>query len=53
MDAVFEMYAAKKLEVLIRPAYTVEGSAEAHRDLESRTSAGKLLLSVRAKHGAN
>lgn len=47
MDAVFAMYAAKNLEVLIRPAYALENAAEAHRDLESRKSTGKLLLSVR------
>jgi NADPH2:quinone reductase len=46
MDAVFEMYAAKSLKVLIRPAYALEDAAEAHRDLESRKSTGKLLLSV-------
>ena len=46
MDAVFEMYAAKNLEVLIRPAYALEDAAEAHRDLESRKSTGKLVLSV-------
>jgi NADPH2:quinone reductase len=46
MDAVFEMYATKDLEVLIRPAYALEDAAEAHRDLESRKSTGKLVLSV-------
>lgn len=46
MGAVFEMYAAKNLEVLIRPAYALEDAAEAHRDLESRKSTGKLVLSV-------
>jgi NADPH2:quinone reductase len=46
MDAVFGMYLAKGLEVLIRPAYTLEDAAEAHRDLESRKSTGKLVLSV-------
>ena len=46
IDAVFEMYATKNLEVLIRPAYALEDAAEAHRDLESRKSTGKLLLSV-------
>jgi NADPH2:quinone reductase len=47
MDAVFEMYLAKELEILIKPAYALEDAAEAHRDLESRQSSGKLLLSVR------
>jgi hypothetical protein len=47
MDAVFGMYLAKDLEVLIRPAYAVEDAAEAYRDLESRKSTGKLVLSVR------
>jgi NADPH2:quinone reductase len=45
MDAVFEMYLPKELEVLIRPAYALEDAAEAHRDLESRKSTGKLVLS--------
>jgi hypothetical protein len=37
-----EMYLAKELEVLV----TLENAAEAHRDLESRRSTGKLVLSV-------
>jgi NADPH2:quinone reductase len=46
MDAVFQMYLAKKLEVLIRPAYALKDAAEAHRDLESRKTTGKLVLSI-------
>jgi len=46
MDAVFEMYIAKELEVLIKPAYALEDAAEADRYLESRKSTGKLLFSV-------
>jgi NADPH:quinone reductase-like Zn-dependent oxidoreductase len=46
MDPVFEMYLAKELEVLIGPAYPLEDAAEAHRDLESRKSTGKLVLTV-------
>ena len=46
MNAVFEMYLAKELEVLIGPAYDLEDAAEAHRDLESRKSTGKRVLSV-------
>jgi NADPH2:quinone reductase len=46
MDPVFEMYLAKKLEILIGPAYTLEHAAEAHSDLESRKSTGKLVLSI-------
>jgi NADPH:quinone reductase len=46
MDPVFGMYLAKELEVLINPAYTLENAAEAHRNLESRKSTGKLVLSV-------
>jgi NADPH2:quinone reductase len=46
MDAVFAMYATERLEVLVRPAYALEAAAEAHRDLESRKSIGKLVLSV-------
>jgi NADPH2:quinone reductase len=45
-DAVFEMYVAETIEVLIHPAYALEHAAEAHRYLESRKSAGKLLLSI-------
>src|SRR5258705_220118 len=45
MDAVFEMSLAKGPEVLIRPAYAIEDAAEARGDLESRTSAGKLVIS--------
>ena len=46
IDAVFKMYAAKTLEVLIGPSYALEDAAEAHRDLESRKSTGKLILRV-------
>ena len=46
MSPVFAMYAAKQLELLIRPAYALEDAAKAHRDLESRKSTGKLVLSV-------
>jgi NADPH2:quinone reductase len=46
MEPVFEMYVAKKLEVLIAPAYSLKDAAEAHRDLESRKSTGKLVLSI-------
>jgi hypothetical protein len=31
---------------LIRPAYALENAAEAHEDLESRKSTGKLVLSI-------
>jgi NADPH2:quinone reductase len=46
MDAVFKMYLAKELEVLIKPAYALKDAADAHRDLESRKSTGKLVLSI-------
>jgi NADPH2:quinone reductase len=46
MDAVFEMYTRKELEVLVKPAYALEEAAAAHRDLESRKSTGKLVLAV-------
>ena len=46
MDAVFGMYLAKDLEVLIRPAYALEDAAEAHRDLERRKSNGKRVSSI-------
>jgi NADPH2:quinone reductase len=43
MDAVFGMYLDKELEVTIKPPYALENAAEAHRDLESRKSTGKLF----------
>jgi NADPH:quinone reductase len=46
INAVFEMYMAKTLEILIGPSYALGDAAEAHRNLESRRSTGKLLLSV-------
>jgi NADPH2:quinone reductase len=46
MDALFDMYLAKEPEVLVRPAYALEDAAEAHRELESRKSTGKLVLSI-------
>jgi NADPH:quinone reductase len=46
IDAAFEMYADKPLEVLIGPSYVLKDATEAHRDLESRKSTGELLLSV-------
>jgi hypothetical protein len=46
MDAVFEMHLTKKLGVLIRPVYALEDAAEARRDIDSRGSTGKLVLSV-------
>jgi NADPH2:quinone reductase len=46
MGAIFERYIAKELKVLIKPAYALEDGAEANRDLESRRSTRKLLLSV-------
>jgi NADPH:quinone reductase len=46
MDAVFGMYLSKDLEVLIRPPYALEDAAEAHRDLGSRKSTGKLVSSI-------
>jgi NADPH:quinone reductase len=52
MNAIFDMYLAKKLEVLIGPAYPLEDAAEAHRDLENRKSTGKLVLSIGAENGA-
>jgi hypothetical protein len=33
MDAVFEMYLAKELEVVVRTAFAVENAGEAHMDL--------------------
>jgi NADPH:quinone reductase len=46
INAVFEMHMAKTLEILIVPSYALGDAAEAHRNLESRRSTGKLVLSV-------
>jgi len=46
INAVFEMYKSETLEVLIGPSYALEDAAEAHRNLESRNSTGKLVLSA-------
>jgi NADPH2:quinone reductase len=46
ISAVFEMYTAKILEILIGPSYALGDAAEAHRNLESRRSTGKLVLHV-------
>lgn len=53
MNAVFEMYLAKELKVLIGPAYALEDAAETHRDLESRKSTEKLYFLLRDEREAN
>src|SRR5712671_318851 len=42
--AVFEMIRAGKLKLRIEHVYPLEEAAQAHRDLESRKTMGKLLL---------
>jgi hypothetical protein len=46
MDAVFGMYLAKDLEVLIRPAYALEEAAEAHRDPRVESPLESLCFSI-------
>ena len=43
-DAVLSMVATGELAVRIHARYPLERAIEAHRDLESRTTSGKLLL---------
>jgi hypothetical protein len=45
MDAVFGVF-SQRPEYFIRPACALEDAAEAHRDLESRKSAGKIVSSI-------
>ncbi len=45
---VFGWLASGKLELRIEKTYPLAGAAEAHRDLESRRMAGKLLLAPQA-----
>jgi NADPH2:quinone reductase len=45
-DAVFTMYKAAQLKVLISHVYALEDVGKAHVELESRRSTGKLLLSI-------
>jgi NADPH2:quinone reductase len=42
--AVFNQIAAGELKLLIQPPYALADAAQAHRDLESRGTTGKLLL---------
>jgi NADPH2:quinone reductase len=41
---VFAMIAARKLNLRIAHTYPLKDAAQAHRDLESRKTTGKLLL---------
>jgi NADPH2:quinone reductase len=45
-SAVFGMIAAGKLKLRIEHRYPLEGAVQAHRDLESRKTTGKLLLVI-------
>jgi NADPH2:quinone reductase len=43
-SALFSMIAEGKLKVLVAKTYPLADAAQAHRDMEARTAAGKLLL---------
>ncbi len=42
--AVFNQIVADQLKLLIQTPYALADAAQAHRDLESRSTTGKLLL---------
>ena len=46
--ALFRMYREGKLKVQVNPPYALSDVAVAHMDLESRKTAGKLLLAIGA-----
>jgi NADPH2:quinone reductase len=43
-EAVFEMIAAGKLKLRVGHTYRLEDAQQAHRDLEGRSTTGKILL---------
>jgi NADPH2:quinone reductase len=45
-DPLFEMYKAGQLKLMVNPAYALKDAAKAHTDLESRSTTGKLVLSI-------
>lgn len=45
-SSVFSMFTSGQLNVLISRVYSLENASESHRDLESRKTTGKLLLST-------
>jgi NADPH:quinone reductase len=45
-DAIFTMYRTGRLKLLVNPPYALRDVADAHRDLESRGTTGKLVLSI-------
>ena len=45
-DAIFTMYKTRQLKLLVNPAYALKDVGTAHRDLESRGTTGKLVLSI-------
>ena len=47
-DALFTMYKTGQLKLLVNPAYPLKDAGKAHRDLESRGTTGKLVLSIAA-----
>jgi NADPH2:quinone reductase len=45
-DAISTMYKTGELTLLVNPAYALKDVGKAHRDLESRGTTGKLVLSI-------
>ncbi|KAI8242105.1 putative quinone oxidoreductase, partial [Colletotrichum sp. SAR 10_96] len=45
-DELFEMITSGKVEVAIHKAYPLKDVKQAHTDLESRNTTGKLLLKI-------
>jgi NADPH2:quinone reductase len=45
-DAIFTMYRTGRLKLLVNPPYALRDVADAHRDLASRGTTGKLVLSI-------
>jgi NADPH:quinone reductase len=45
-DALFTMYKAGQLKLLVNPPYALRDADKAHTDLEGRRTTGKLVLSI-------
>lgn len=52
-DAVLSMVGSGNLKVRVHARYPLERADEAHRELESGTTTGKLLLSIRPLEGSD
>jgi NADPH:quinone reductase len=46
VDAVFRMHLGGRLKVQVNPPYALRDVAQAHMDIESRRTTGKLLLAI-------